>query len=143
MTLPPRNADGGLRRASPRPVVAEVPRPKKVAGPIQVEVAPSAELDVGAVRAFVTGFDDVLRSCAERVINQPAAGVPAIDGRVVAEARVTPAGRLQGIELTSDTIRNDQFFACLKTVMRGWTLPVTPAGLVPVTITFGFSTLPG
>jgi hypothetical protein len=118
---------GGVDLGEKREVAA---KPAEVGtGPVEVD---SSEVDKGALTKFIKARLGAIRSCYEKELKRN----PNLKGKITVGFTIQPNGRTSDIEIEENTLGNDTVASCIKTVVRGWTLPFKPEDAVPVTYPF-------
>jgi hypothetical protein len=129
------------RAAARREVLREViiPAPGPRAGVVTVgkpEVPPGFE-GAEKLAAYLRSRAAALRYCIEREASR--ANVP--NGEIVLSFSIAPNGRLTDIEISKDTLKNEDIPVCLKAVVQGLVFPFKPDADVPVVLPIVFTQL--
>jgi outer membrane biosynthesis protein TonB len=118
---------GNVGLAEKREVV--VAKVETMGGP-EVE---SANVDRQAVARFVQSRISGIKACYEKELKRN----PALKGKIVVRFVIATTGRVSSVEIEENGL-NPGVEACIRTIIRGWSLPFKPEEDVPVSYPFLF-----
>jgi outer membrane biosynthesis protein TonB len=118
---------GNVGLAAKREVV--VARVETGGGP-EVE---SSSVDRQAVARFVQSRLAGIKACYEKELKRN----PSLAGRIVVRFVIAPTGRVSSVEIEENAL-NPGVASCIRTIVRGWSLPFKPDEEVPVSYPFLF-----
>jgi outer membrane biosynthesis protein TonB len=118
---------GNVGLAAKREVV--VAKVDTMGGP-EVE---SSSVDRQAVARFVQSRLAGIKACYEKELKRN----PSLSGRIVVRFVIAPTGRVSSVEIEENAL-NPGVASCIRTIVRGWSLPFKPEEEVPVSYPFLF-----
>ena len=118
---------GNVGLAEKREVV--VAKVETMGGP-EVE---SSTVDRQAVARFVQGRISGIKACYEKELKRN----PDLKGKIVVRFVIATTGRVSSVEIEENGL-NPGVEACIRTIVRGWSLPFKPEEDVPVSYPFLF-----
>jgi hypothetical protein len=137
---------------APRPLVVEPSRPIVDRAPdagAAVLLAEEAEtkkppkggyqeklgtIDAAAVNSLVNARFEQVRACYERRLKMN----PLLQGDVDLNISIASTGKVTGIAVTADTVRDGEMLECVRRTIRGWTFPKPVGGRAVVAKNFKF-----
>ncbi len=117
----------GVGLAAKREVV--VAKVETMGGP-EVE---SSTVDRDAVARFVRSRIAGIKACYEKELKRN----PSLAGKIVVRFVIATSGRVASVEIEENGL-NPGVGACIRTIVRGWSLPFKPEEEVPVSYPFLF-----
>lgn len=122
-----RGGGGGVDLGEKKEVAA---RPAEVgSGPVEVD---SSDVDKGALVRFIKVRLSAIRNCYEKELKRN----PNLKGKITVRFTIQTNGRTSDVEIEENTLGSEAVASCIKTVVRGWTLPFKPEDEVPVSYPF-------
>ena len=137
---------------APRPLVVEPSRPivdrapdagagVLLAGEDEPHKAPKGgyqeklgTVDVAAVNSYMNARFDQVRACYERRLKMN----PLLEGDLDLNISIASTGKVTGIAVTSDTVRDGEMLDCVRRTIRGWPFPKPVGGRAVVAKNFKF-----
>ena len=138
--------------SAPRPLVVEPSRPivdrspdagaavllAEEDGPRKVTKGGYQEklgtIDTAAVNSFMSARFEQVRACYERRLKMN----PLLEGDVDLNISIATTGKVTGIAVTADTVRDGEMLDCVRRTIRGWTFPKPEGGRAVVAKNFKF-----
>jgi hypothetical protein len=91
-------------------------------------------IDAAAVNSFVNARFEQVRACYERRLKMN----PLLEGDVDMNISIARTGKVTGIAVTADTVRDPEMLECVRRTIRGWTFPKPEGGRAIVAKNFKF-----
>jgi hypothetical protein len=91
-------------------------------------------IDAGAVNSFMSARFEQVRACYERRLKMN----PLLEGDVDLNISIATTGKVTGIAVTSDTVRDGEMLDCVRRTIRGWNFPKPEGGRAVVAKNFKF-----
>jgi hypothetical protein len=91
-------------------------------------------IDAAAVNSFVNARFEQVRACYERRLKMN----PLLEGDVDMNISIASTGKVSGIAVTADTVRDAEMLECVRRTIRGWTFPKPEGGRAIVAKNFKF-----
>jgi hypothetical protein len=122
-----RSADAGAAV-----LLAEVDEPRKAPkGGYQEKLG---TIDAAAVNSFMSARFEQVRACYERRLKMN----PLLEGDVDLNISIATTGKVSGIAVTADTVRDGEMLDCVRRTIRSWTFPKPEGGRAVVAKNFKF-----
>jgi len=135
---------------APKPMINEVPRPildrapdagTLVVVPDEQEKKPRGgggerlgTIDAAAVNAYVKEHFSEVRACYERRLKMN----PLLEGDLDLNISIASTGKVTGIGVNNDTVRDADMLDCVRRTIRGWSFPKPTGGRAVVAKNFKF-----
>lgn len=136
---------------APTPLVTEPPRPILDRAPDagSLVVVPDEDdgkktprgggerlgtIDTAAVNTYVKAHFAEVRTCYERRLKMN----PGLEGDLDLNISISSAGKVTGIGVNSDTVRDPEMLECVRRTIRGWSFPKPTGGRAVVAKNFKF-----
>ena len=91
-------------------------------------------IDTAAVNSFVNARFGQVRACYERRLKLN----PLLQGDLDLNISIASSGKVTGIAVTADTVRDGEMLECVRRTIRGWTFPKPDGGRAIVAKNFKF-----
>jgi hypothetical protein len=91
-------------------------------------------IDPAAVNGFVNAHFEQVRNCYERRLKIN----PLLEGSLDLNISIASTGKVTGIGVNSDTVRDGEMLECVRRTIRGWTFPKPEGGRAVVAKSFKF-----
>jgi Ca-activated chloride channel family protein len=97
------------------------------------------ELEPGVVAREVRARLGAIKACYERSLQRD----PALSGRLVLRWTITSEGKVQSVDVASDTLAAPVVSDCVRSLVLRWRFPVPSRGSVEVVVPFLFAATAG
>ena len=91
-------------------------------------------IDTVAVNSFVNARFGQVRACYERRLKLN----PLLQGDLDMNISIASSGKVTGIAVTADTVRDGEMLECVRRTIRGWTFPKPEGGRAIIAKNFKF-----
>lgn len=95
---------------------------------------PMGVIDPKAVNAYIKAHFSQVKGCYERRLKVK----PFLQGKVDLNIAISASGKVTGVKVNSDTVRDAAMLSCVKSTVRGWRFPKPEGGRVVIAKTFNF-----
>jgi hypothetical protein len=95
---------------------------------------PQGKIDSRRVTAFIRSKQGQVRQCYERRLRQN----NILHGVLVAQIKISPAGRAMDVSFPQDTLHDSQVQQCVRSAIGSWQFPQPEGGYVVVSNPFRF-----
>ena len=97
-------------------------------------VGPTGTIDTKAVNSYINAHFSQVKACYERRLKTNSF----LEGKLDLNIVISTTGKVAAVTVNSDSVRDAEMLACVKTTIRSWELPKPDGGRVVIAKTFNF-----